>query len=91
MKNKFRILGLLMLIAALVMVGCSKETNKEAEKPKTETEAGKTEAGKTESGQAEYAVILKTQASDFWVKMKEGVEAKAKELGCKCRCICCTK
>ncbi|MGF0039762.1 D-allose transporter substrate-binding protein [Peptoniphilaceae bacterium SGI.131] len=81
MKNKFRILGLLMLIAALVMVGCSKGDNKEAEKPKTETEAGKTEAGKTESGQAEYAVILKTQASDFWVKMKEGVEAKAKELG----------
>ena len=30
---------------------------------------------------AEYAVILKTQNMDFWVKMKEGIEDKAKELG----------
>lgn len=28
-----------------------------------------------------YAVILKTQASDFWVKMKKGIEEKADELG----------
>ncbi|MPW24426.1 D-allose transporter substrate-binding protein [Alkalibaculum sp. M08DMB] len=30
-----------------------------------------------------YAVVLKTQAADFWVKMKEGIEAKADELGVK--------
>lgn len=35
------------------------------------------------SEDAEYAVILKTQASDFWVKMKDGVLAKAEELGVK--------
>lgn len=44
---------------------------------------GKKESNNTSSGDAEYAIILKTQNSDFWVQMKEGVEAKAKELGIK--------
>lgn len=35
------------------------------------------------TGEAEYAVVLKTQASDFWVKMKDGVVAKANDLGVK--------
>ncbi|SDO12205.1 D-allose transporter substrate-binding protein [Acetanaerobacterium elongatum] len=35
------------------------------------------------TGEAEYAVVLKTQASDFWVKMKDGIVAKANELGIK--------
>ncbi len=36
-----------------------------------------------ESGDAEYAVILKTQATDFWVKMWKGVEAEAEAKGVK--------
>lgn len=44
------------------------------------TAAGTTTAGSTD---VKYAVLLKNQSSDFWVKMKQGVEAKAKELGVK--------
>ena len=36
-----------------------------------------------ESGDAEYAVILKTRATDFWVKMWKGVEAEAEAKGVK--------
>lgn len=31
--------------------------------------------------QAEYAMILKTQATDFWVKMKQGIEAESEKQG----------
>lgn len=36
-----------------------------------------------ESGDAEYAIILKTQATDFWVKMWKGVEEEAEAKGVK--------
>ena len=53
------------------------------------TTAGGTTPGTTPStttaaaGEVTYAVLLKNQSSDFWVKMKQGVEAKAKELNVK--------
>lgn len=40
-------------------------------------------AAQAASGEAEYAVILKNLTTDFWVNMKEGIEAKAAELGVK--------
>ena len=41
-------------------------------------------AGSNENQErADYAVILKTQASDFWVKMWKGVEAESAKLGIK--------
>ncbi len=36
-----------------------------------------------ESGDAEYAMILKTQATDFWVKMWKGIEDEAEAKGVK--------
>ncbi len=45
------------------------------------TSAGTTTAGSTDD--VTYAVLLKNQSSDFWVKMKKGVEDKAAELGVK--------
>lgn len=66
---KKRVLSLIMALSLGIMAGCSSGTEESAE-----NEAG---------GEAEYAVILKNQSSDFWVKMKEGVEAKAQELGIK--------
>ena len=46
-------------------------------------EAEKDASAETETNEAElrYAVILKTQASDFWVKMKNAIEMKAKAMG----------
>lgn len=70
MKKKFGGLGLFIFVGALALVGCSNGGTKKS-----------SESTAQSSGQAEYAVILKNQSSDFWVKMKEGVEKKAKELG----------
>lgn len=36
-----------------------------------------------DSGDAEYAMILKTQATDFWVKMWKGIEDEAEKKGVK--------
>ncbi|MFZ7130855.1 MAG: D-allose transporter substrate-binding protein [Eubacteriales bacterium] len=36
-----------------------------------------------DNGEAEIAIILKTLANDYWVLMKEGIEAEAETLGIK--------
>lgn len=80
---KKRILSALLAAAMITtaFAGCSN--------PSTASSAASTPAASgaasqsTATGEAEYAVVLKTQASDFWVKMKDGVLAKAKELGVK--------
>lgn len=38
----------------------------------------------SEAGETTYAMILKNQSSDFWVKMWNGIEAEAERLGVKC-------
>lgn len=80
---KKRLLLLLMcLVTVFGLAACG--NNNEGKEPASSEEANSTEVTESkETGNAEYAVILKTQASDFWVKMKEGVEAEAKELGIK--------
>lgn len=55
------------------------EATEAAAESKKETEAAKSEA----ASDATYAMILKTQATDFWVKMWNGIEDKAEELGVK--------
>lgn len=72
MKKMFT--ALLLALTLALLAGCT-----QGESAATDA-AGGDNGGSTD---AEYAVILKTQASDFWVKMKDGVEAKAKELGVK--------
>lgn len=80
---KKRLLLLLMcLVTVFGLAACG--NNNEGKEPASSEETNSTEVTESkETGNAEYAVILKTQASDFWVKMKEGVEAEAKELGIK--------
>lgn len=80
---KKRLLLLLMcLVTVFGLAACG--NNNEGKEPASSEEANSTEVTESkETENAEYAVILKTQASDFWVKMKEGVEAEAKELGIK--------
>lgn len=71
-RKKLSILSALVAATMVFAVGCSSKESQEANKTSSSS-----------SKSAEYAVILKTQNSDFWVQMKEGVEAKAKELGIK--------
>ncbi len=81
----------LSTVMALGLAACSSETaSTEAETTAAATEAAKaeeteaaTEAAAEASGDAEYAIILKTQATDFWVKMWNGIEAEADKLGVK--------
>lgn len=89
MKKRIVSLVACALATAMVLGGCSSSTSEapaeseattEAAAPAAEESAAATEEA---SGEAEYAVILKTQASDFWVKMANGVQAKADELGVK--------
>ncbi|MEM1484598.1 D-allose transporter substrate-binding protein [Oscillospiraceae bacterium PP1C4] len=89
---KKRILSAILVLAmtAGLFSGCSTgkgtaSSSAPESKASTPSEAPASSAASepAASGEAEYAVILKTQASDFWVKMKDGVEAKAKELGVK--------
>lgn len=81
MKKRL-LLMLMCLVTVFSLAACG--NNNEGKEPASSEEANSTEVTESkETGNAEYAVILKTQASDFWVKMKEGVEAEAKELGIK--------
>ncbi|SHH53404.1 allose-binding protein [Anaerosphaera aminiphila DSM 21120] len=73
MKKRFNLLAVVLVFGAL-LVGCGKSENT--------NNTATTDPG-TEATDAEYAVILKTQASDFWVKMKDGIEAEAEKLGVK--------
>lgn len=61
-----------------------------AEEPKTEAEKTEAESKEEDAKEAsadtsdkKYAVILKTQATDFWVKMWKGVEAETAAKGVK--------
>lgn len=81
MKKRL-LLMLMCLVTVFGLAACG--NNNEGKEPASSEEANSTEVTESkETENAEYAVILKTQASDFWVKMKEGVEAEAKELGIK--------
>lgn len=66
-RKKLSILSALIAATMVFAVGCGSKDSNDSKS----------------SGSAEYAIILKTQNSDFWVQMKEGIEAKAKELGVK--------
>ncbi|MDD3221177.1 MAG: D-allose transporter substrate-binding protein [Clostridia bacterium] len=82
MKKRIVALALTMSMVVAALVGCGSSTKETKAETKAETAAaGETTAEAT--GDAEYAVILKTQASDFWVKMWKGVEEKAAEMGIK--------
>ena len=71
-----------MTMATALLAGCgnsSKETKAETAAESTAETTGESKAEST--GDKKYAVILKTQATDFWTKMWKGVEDKAEEMG----------
>lgn len=78
MKIK-RLAALLLSVLFLssVLTGCTGSKNNGT----TTTAPGGASTTQTGSGKAEYAVILKNLSNDFWVTMKEGIEAQAAELG----------
>ncbi len=84
MKKRIVALGLAATMTAALLAGCgnsSKETKAET-KAETTAESTTEAAGEnTAEGDYKYAVILKTQATDFWTKMWKGVEDKAEEMG----------
>lgn len=82
---KKRILSVLLatFVISSSFAGCKKaETASSAASSQAASQAVSAATGSA-TGEAEYAVVLKTQASDYWVKMKDGIVAKAKELGVK--------
>lgn len=76
---KKRILSAILAITMIstLFVGCS-----QTPAASTAPVSGASQAVAA-SGDAQYAIVLKTLSGDFWVKMKEGIEAKAKELNIK--------
>jgi len=83
MKKILLIFTVISLMATM-LVACSGGDEKEPtnDKDTTNSETKNDESKDDEKEEeAKYAVILKTQASDFWVKMKDGVLEKADELG----------
>lgn len=92
MKKRIFSVFVAMAMTAGLFAGCSSGNTSGSSSaassaaPSTESSAPASSseaAGGAASGEAEYAVILKNQSSDFWTKMKDGVEAKAKEMGIK--------
>lgn len=83
MKKRIVALGLAATMTAVLLAGCgnsSKETKAETTAESTAETTGESTAEAAE-GDYKYAVILKTQATDFWTKMWKGVEDKAAEMG----------
>lgn len=83
MKKRIVALGLAATMTAALLAGCgnsSKETKAETTAESTAETTGESTA-ETAEGDYKYAVILKTQATDFWTKMWKGVEDKAAEMG----------
>lgn len=73
--------ALSLLLAATMSFSLLAACSSPSDEPETETPSAPAE--KPADGEDVYAIVLKNQASDFWVKMKEGIEAKAAELGVK--------
>lgn len=77
----------LSAVLAVSLSACTGGTEEVSTAPETvqATDSSDTEgsqaADETVSGDKKYAVILKTQATDFWVKMWKGVEAEAEVKG----------
>lgn len=81
MKKRIVALACAMTMATALLAGCgnsSKETKAEttAETTAESTDETAGESAAASSSDKKYAVILKTQATDFWTKMWKGVETK---------------
>lgn len=87
MKKRIVALGFAVTMTASLLAGCGNSGKETKAETKAETTAESTaettgeSTAETAEGDYKYAVILKTQASDFWTKMRQGVEDKAAEMG----------
>jgi len=79
MKKRIVALGLAATMTAALLAGCGNSSKETKAETKAETTAEST--AEAAEGDYKYAVILKTQATDFWTKMWKGVEDKAAEMG----------
>ena len=79
-KAKILVALLLAVLMSLSMVACGGTSGTSSTSTPASTPADS--VGTTE-GEAEYAVILKVLSSQFWQSMRDGIEAKADELGIK--------
>ena len=86
MKKRTIALAMVMILNGSMLGGCGllkhlekKDTTNNI--PFNEQEETEKDDKKEITGEEKYAVILKTQASDFWVKMKKGIEEKADAMG----------
>lgn len=86
MKKRIVALACAMTMATALLAGCGNSSSETKAETTAETTAESTtetagESAAASSSDKKYAVILKTQATDFWTKMWEGVEDKAEEMG----------
>ena len=88
-KLKVLVSALLAVAMSISMVACGGTSESASSSAPASSEAASTaessesEAAETESGEAEYAVILKVLSSQFWQTMRDGIQAKADEMGIK--------
>ena len=86
MKKRTIALAMVMILNGSMLGGCGLLKHLEKKDtinniPFNEQEETEKDDKKEITGEEKYAVILKTQASDFWVKMKKGIEEKADAMG----------
>lgn len=80
MKKAFALV--LALAMALTLVACG-GTPASSSAPASGSASASAASAGTAEGDAEYAVILKVLSSQYWQTMRDGIEAKAEELGIK--------
>lgn len=82
-KGKVLIAALLTLALSLSMVACGGSTSSSAVASSAASTSTPVATVGPADGEAEYAVILKVLSSQFWQTMRDGIEAKAQEMGIK--------
>ncbi|WP_367924306.1 D-allose transporter substrate-binding protein [uncultured Ruthenibacterium sp.] len=83
-KAKVLVAAMMAVVMGLSMVACGGSSSSTSTAAGSSTSASQpADSVGTESGDAEYAVILKVLSSQFWQSMRDGIQAKADELGIK--------
>lgn len=81
MKNKKFVALLLVLVLSVSVLAACGNKDKDGEVPPTETETPETEGNAGEKEDFTVGFVISTQTNPFFVSLKNGAEAKAKELG----------
>lgn len=82
-KAKVLVAVMMAVVMGLSMVACGGSSSSTSTAASTASTSEPADSVGTESGDAEYAVILKVLSSQFWQSMRDGIQAKADELGIK--------